>query len=267
MSSQTRDQRRAAARAQREAQERAARAAEQRRTRLLQLGGILALAAVVVVAVVLLTGGGDDAGTTSAGTRAPAADQPVNGRAEIATQLKGIPQSGITLGDPGAPVTVVEFADLQCPVCAEFSNQVMPTLVRRYVKPGDVRVELRTLSFLGEDSVRMGKLAHAAAEQDRLFQFAELVYANQGAENSGYATDDYLRRIAGAVDGLDVEQAMRDRDAPSAQQALTDADRLASIEGVQGTPSFLVGPTGGELKLVDANQLPGELERLVAQQT
>lgn len=265
MSTQSRDQRRAAARAQREQAEREAQAAERRRTRLLQLGGVLALAAAVVVAVVLLTGGGDDASTTAG--QPPAADQPVNGRAEIAEQLRGIPQDGITLGNPDAPITVVEFVDLQCPVCAQFSNEVMPSLVRDYVRPGDVRLELRTLSFLGEDSVRMAKLAHAAAEQDRLFQLTELLYANQGAENSGYATDDYLRRIAGAVGGLDVEQAMRDRDAPGAEQALADADRLASIEGVQGTPSFLVGPTGGELELVDASQLPGELDRLVRQRT
>jgi protein-disulfide isomerase len=265
MSTQTRDQRRAAARAQREQAERAAEAAERRRTRLLQLGGVLALAAAVVVAVVLLTGGGSD-GSSTAGS-APAADQPVNGRAEIAEQLRGIPQDGLTLGDPDAPITVIEFVDLQCPVCAQFSNQLMPTIVNDYVRPGDVRFELRVLSFLGEDSVRMAKLAHAAAEQDRAFHFAELVYANQGAENSGYATDDYLRRIAGAIRGLDVERAMRDRDAPEAEQALADADRLASIEGVQGTPSFLVGPTGGDLKLVDANQLEAELDRLVAKQS
>lgn len=260
MSTGTRDERRATARAQREAAEQAAAASAQRRRRLQQLGGVLAAAAAIIVAIVLITGGGSDDETTAT-TGTPAAGEAVNGRAEIAEQLDGIPQKGITLGDAKAPVTVVEFVDLQCPVCADFSNTQMPGIVERHVRPGDVRVELRTLSFLGEDSVRLAHMAQAAAEQDRLFDFTELVYANHGAENSGYATDDYLRRIAGAIDGLDVEQAMKARDGADAQQALTDADRLASIEGVQGTPSFLVGPTGGELQLVDAGQVEAAIEQ------
>lgn len=263
MSSQSRDQRRAEARAQREAAERAAAESEQRRRRLLQLGGVLVAALAVVAVVVLLASGGGDEQTTAT-TRAPQAGEAVNGRAEIAEQLDGIRQQGIVLGKPNAPVTVVEFADLQCPVCAQFSNGEMPRIVADHVRPGDVRFELRTLTFLGEDSVRLGQMAQAAAEQDRLFAFTELVYANQGAENSGYATDDYLRRIAGAVDGLDVDVAMQARESDGVAQRLADADRLAGIEGVQGTPSFLVGPTGGELKLVDASQLDSEIERLTS---
>ena len=260
VSTKNREERRSAARAEREAAERAAARAAQRRTRLQQLGGALVAAAVVVVAVVLIAGSGGDDEAGSANTSA--ADGAVNAQAEIAEQLDGIAQDGIALGEPDAPITIVEFGDLQCPACAAFSNDEMPKLVEDYIRPGKARMEFRTLTFLGEDSQRLGLMAAAAADQDKLYNFAELVFANHGQENSGYATDDYLRRIGGAIEGFDVAAAMEARESADASQQLADADRLASINGVRGTPSFLVGRTGGEMQLVDSGRLGSELQRL-----
>jgi protein-disulfide isomerase len=259
MPGKTRDERRAAARAEREAAERAANQAQQRKRRLLQLGGVLVVAAAIVVAAIAVasSGGGSSSPTRHAG-------ETVAGQREIARQLHGIPQRGIALGEPRAPVTVVEFGDLQCPVCAAFSNTEMPKLVQRYVRPGKARLELRLLTFIGPDSERLGAMAAAAAQQDRLFTLSELVYANQGEENSGYATDAYLRRIGGAVSGLDVERALRDRDGAKASQQLADASRLASTNHVEGTPTFLVGRTGGTLEAVPAADLGAELARLTS---
>ena len=76
--------------------------------------------------------------------------------------LAGIPQSGIYLGNPAAPVPLVEFADLQCPFCREYTLQTLPQLVQDYVRTGKVRMEFRNLSFLGKDSVTAGRAAAAA---------------------------------------------------------------------------------------------------------
>ena len=260
MSTDKRDQRRAAARAEREATERHAAAADARRRRLLQLGSALLAAAAIVAVVILVAGSGGGGDQSSAG--ATSTTGALSGEAEIADQLDGIPQNGIALGKPDAPITVVEFGDLQCPACAAFSNGEMPKLVDQYIRPGKARMEFRSLTFIGDDSKRLALMSAAASEQDKLFQFNELVYANQGAENSGYATDAYLRRIGGAIAGFDVDAALRARDGHAAAQQLVDTERLASINGVQSTPSFLVGRTGGEMKLVDAQELGVELESL-----
>lgn len=256
MSKDSREQRRAQARAQREAAERAAAQAAQRRKRLQQLGGIVVAAVVVVVAIVLITGGGSDDNAATDPTAT------VNATAEIQEQLDGIPQEGFTLGDPDAPITITEFGDLQCPACANFANTMMPRIVNDWVRTGKARFQFRHFAFLGEDSNRLAQMALALAEQNRMFDFIELVYANHGAENSGYATDDYLRRIAGAIPGVDVEQAMKARDSDTVRDRLSEDQALAQTNGIDSTPSFLVGRSGQTPQRVDATQLESALAQL-----
>ena len=179
-------------------------------------------------ALVLVTG----AITLSRGeTEAPA------GPAPAATALTGIAQDGIALGDPAAPATLVEFADLQCPFCGVYGRDVLPAVVDRYVRTGKLRLELHVLAFLGEDSVRAGQVAAGAASQDRLWAFAEAFYADQGEENSGYVTDEFLRSTT-ANAGVDLAaRAQDDTDAAGVlERAQAEAERL----GVQGTPSFFL---------------------------
>jgi protein-disulfide isomerase len=240
----TKQQRRDAARAERQAQETAAAAAAARRRRLAILGGIVAAVAAVLVVVVLATGGSGDKAPANASGGAPVA-----GVKESTAMLAGVPQSGRVLGDPKAPVTMIEFADLQCPICRDYSLNTQPQIVQDYVRTGKVRVELRLLTFLGEDSVRGAAVANAAAKQDRLFNFADVFYFNQGKEKTGYATDAFLRKIAGAVPGLDPKLAFADRTQQSVVDENAAADALAAKHGVQGTPSFAIGPTGGTLEL------------------
>ncbi len=214
-----------------------------RRTSLI-LGGALA-AALAVVLVVVLASGGSDSGkkttTTKAGQAAP-------GGPETQQLLGGIPQSGFTLGSPSARLTLVEFNDMQCPVCREYDRAVFPTLVDRYVRTGKLRMEMRLQSFIGPDSVKGGKAVAAAAEQNRAWTYYHLFYVNQGEENTGYVTDDFLRSVGLATKGLDVAQLMRDAGSDGAQQALDTGKKEFEAAGFTGTPSFLLGPTGGTLK-------------------
>ena len=103
------------------------------------------------------------------------------------------------LGDPNAPVTVTEFVDLQCPICANASRTVAAAVIRDYVRTGEVKLQARTLSFIGPDSVRAARVAAGAEQQGKLWPFLEAFYAKQGAENSGYVTDDFLRDVAAAA--------------------------------------------------------------------
>jgi protein-disulfide isomerase len=238
---QTRKEQRVAAREER-MQAEAARARQRRR--LWQLGGALGLAAVVVVAVVLAFGGGDD------GKKKLRSGETLAGQIEANARFDGIPQKGVALGDPDAPVTLVEFADLQCPFCMRYTIDVMPTLVAKYVKTGKVRMVFRDVAFLGTDSVRAQQMAAAAGLQNKLWEFIDIFYNNQGQENTSYVSDEFLMKIGNAVDGLDAEKAFDDRGIASIQRQLVEAQQEWQSYGLSGTPSFVMGRTGGDYEPV-----------------
>ena len=184
----------------------------------------------------------------------PGSSEPAKkkGGAAATAAFKGIPQSGIALGSPKAPLTMVEFADLQCPFCGEYQRAVFPTILKRYVRTGKVRVELRLLRFLGPDSDRLARVAAGAAAQNRMWQFVELAYQRQGAENSGYATDDFINSLAAGA-GLKSVTAGAGADA-----AIARNEQAAQTLGVNSTPAFLIGRTGGTLHRFQPSELtPG----------
>jgi protein-disulfide isomerase len=171
------------------------------------------------------------------------------------TLLAGIPQDGTALGSPDAPVTIVEFADFQCPYCGQWSTQVFPTLVEDYVRTGKVRVVFNGMAFLGPDSERALRAALAAGEQDRLWNVAHLLYQQQGGENEGWVTEELLRGIGHAAPGLDVDRMLETRTEAGVERQLASSAQAATAAGIAGTPSFLIGPTGGDLEPLVVDRL------------
>jgi protein-disulfide isomerase len=202
----------------------------------------LAVAALIIPGC----GGGDSPGR--------AAQSPEPAAAEGASLYDSIPQNGVRLGARDAPVTLVEFADLQCPFCAQYSREVLPTVVERYVRPGRIDYELWIRAFIGRDSVRAAGAAAVAARDDRLYEFADLFYREQGPENSGYVTNAFVRTIAEQVPGLDVDAAVAAANDPLAQPLVHRAQRLSERIGSKGSPDFYLR-RGGRLVPVDASEL------------
>ncbi|HEU4974533.1 MAG TPA: thioredoxin domain-containing protein [Baekduia sp.] len=238
-SAPTKRERRDAAREARRQREAAEAAAAARKRRLIQLGGLLAVAAVVVIVVIVASSGGGSKSSS---------DGSLAGASESQKMLAGIPQNGITLGKPNAPVTVVEFADPQCPFCKDYTLNEMPKIVQDYVRTGKAKMDLRLLTFIGPDSIDAAQTLLGAGQQDKLWNAADLFYYNQEQENSGYVDDAFLRKVLGGVQGLDVDQAMKASTSSQVTDELGAAKTLASRYGVDSTPTVLVGPTGGELK-------------------
>src|SRR3954469_18725569 len=85
----------------------------------------------------------------------------------------GVPQHGAALGRPSAPVTLVEYADLQCPYCGEWARTTLPVVVSDYVRTGRLRIVFRGLAFVGPDSDRALTAAVAAGRQDRLWDVVD----------------------------------------------------------------------------------------------
>jgi protein-disulfide isomerase len=241
----TRKQRREQARGERKALEQAEADRAKRRTRLTQLGIVVAIVVVAIVGIAIASGGGSK---KAVAPKSAAANATV---AEVKTLIDGIPQSGNTLGDPNAPVTLKYYGDLECPICKEFTLEVLPTLIPKYVRTGKLKIEYHSL----ETATREPEVfkdqqvaAYAAGKQNLAWYFIETFYHEQGEEDSGYVNEKYLQGIAAQVPALNLADWSAARSEPTYANEVEHDAQAANQAGFTGTPSFELGKTGGTLE-------------------
>jgi protein-disulfide isomerase len=212
---------------------------------------LLVAVAIVVAAllVVLSQLGGPGAGSTQ----------------DVGNLYAGIPQDGTILGEDNAPVTLYLYEDFQCPFCGHFDRQMFPDLIDDYVRDGKVRVVSETMVFLGPDSVTAARAALAAGEQNRYWPYHTLLFENQGQENSGYVTDDFLRGLAEKTPGLDVQQWEDQRSGNSFTKDLQAVQSKAQASGVNSTPTLIFEGPGGQEEidnLTDYDQISSAIDKV-----
>lgn len=175
------------------------------------------------------------------------------GAADVNKTLQGVPQKGATLGSPKAPVTITEFTDLRCVACKRFSEETLPDLIKQYVRPGKAKMELVLLKFLGADSDTAGRAGLAAANQNRLWNFAGLFYKSQGKQNTTYVNAKFLGKIARRVPTLDLKRWQKERTDERFNSELILNNLRANDEGIDTAPAFVIeGPGGKKKALKDA---------------
>ncbi len=252
----TRKQRREQARGERKALQEAEAARAVRRKRMAQLGGV-AGAVVVIILVIVLATGGNGKGSSNAPTKDLAAHS--SEIAAVKSLLAGIPQNGNVLGNPNAKATMQYFGDLECPICQEFTLGSLPTIVEKFVRPGKLKLEYRSLSTATGNAEHDGSepqgtfdsqqvAALAAGKQNLMWYFVELFYHEQGAEGSGYVTEAFIQGLAQQVPGLDLTKWTADRSDTTLVATVESDAQAAAKEGFEGTPSFLIGKTGSTLE-------------------
>ncbi len=195
---------------------------------------IVAAVALVAAAIVLREDTAD----------APATESPV-------VDLSGIPQAARVLGAANAPVTLIEYADPQCPACRTYAEEFFPTLVDEYVRPGKVKTEFRGFPFIGPDSVAGYRYLLAAGRQNKLWQLQEALYRHQGGENEGWITEDLIRELGTQIAGLDVEQLVADAERSDVTEEAEGAAAEAEAAGIRGTPTLLVAIGDNEPYLIE----------------
>jgi protein-disulfide isomerase len=208
----------------------------------------IAIAVAVALVAVALIGRGDSS--------APATETPV-------VDLSGIPQDGRTLGAADANVTLVEWADPQCPACRVYTEEFFPTVVHEYVRPGRVKTEFRGFPFIGDDSLKAYRFLLAAGEQDKLWELQEAMYRNQGGENDGWVTDDLIRELGAEIPGLDVDQLFVDAEREDLVAEAEGAEAAAQAAGIAGTPTLQIAIGDDEpydIQVADVDQLRAALD-------
>jgi protein-disulfide isomerase len=221
-------------------------------------GGVVLAIVIAIVLGVVLTNNSSGKGGGGIVTSADLDGLPATGSANWAGALPGapdannlfknIPQNGLTLGDPKAPVTMEMFIDVQCPVCQNYEVTQLPSVVKKYIADGKVQMHLKPWAFLGAQSFTGRRGVFAAADQNKGYEYAKILYDNQGTEETGWLTGRQMAAIAASVNGLDLAKWRDAVNASASASSGKTVDKLATQKKVQGTPTILVGPTGGKLQ-------------------
>jgi protein-disulfide isomerase len=202
----------------------------------------LAVVAVLVAMFALVVGA---AGSGAAGV-------PVKGSKAVESLIGKLPQRGLTLGDPSATVELIEFGDLQCPICKEYAERVLPRVIRNEIAKGKAKITFRNFLIIGPESLQAGAAAVAAGEQGRGGSFIETFLRNQGQEDSVYVTGAFLESIAEAAGVEDLARWNAARASAKAIEQVRATTREANHKlHLTGTPSFAIrGPaTHGQEEL------------------
>ncbi len=203
---------------------------------------LIAIAAAAVVAAALIAGSIFLTNDESSGTDASPVTTATDGTTESPLGLiAGIPQNGTVLGNPGAQVVMLQYEDIQCPFCRQYTKDVLPALITEYVRPGRLKLDFRGMNFLGPDSDKALRIALAAAREDKLWEVVELFYAKQGEENSGWVTDALIDEVLAEIPDLDAAKVKTDAESAEIGREIADIQAEAAERGVQGTPSFYIG--------------------------
>lgn len=210
--------------------------------------GLLASALILAGSIAVLTLAGSSNGHARQNRRADH---------QITTLLAGIPQQGRTLGYHLAPVTLQVFADLEDASTKRWVLTFLPAIVNELVRPGIVKIEYRSFKTDTVDPKRFvmqQTAAIASGAQDKLWNYIETFYHEQGREYSGYVTESYIDRIASQVPGLNIAQWRQDRGGGRRSEQVVADDQAGRADGIHTTPAYRLGRTGDKLKNITGSE-------------
>ena len=245
MASRTKQKEEARARRIAEERARAERAARTRRVRM--LGGVVVAAVVIIVAAVVIS----TSGSSSAPGPAPGTKGATQQAAIVNGLLAGIPQSGQTIGNPNAKVTLTEYGDLECPICRDFALSTIDQVIPNYVRSGKVKLIYKSYETAtgGAPDPNIFPVqqaaAYAAGLQGKAWNYILLFYHEQGPEDTGYVTPSYLEGIAKQIPGLNYGQWLSQYQSSTLTSQVQSESQFALSQNWNGTPTILlVGPKG-----------------------
>jgi len=148
------------------------------------------------------------------------------------------------LGNPSAPITIVEFGDYQCERCYQWYHETKPTIVRDYIDTGKANLVFVDLAFLGKDSIPASMASYCAEDQGMYWEYHDLLYNSQESVDGGWANSERLKAFAFSL-GLDMELFESCLDSGKYSKRVQYNIQQARENGVRGTPGFfIVGPDG-----------------------
>jgi protein-disulfide isomerase len=148
-------------------------------------------------------------------------------------------------GIPAAPITIVEFGDFQCEFCDRFAKVTEPKINATYIQTGKVNMIFKNFVTHGPDSITAAMASQCANDQGKFWNFYQILYKNQGAENSGWANTNGIKKFSLQIPGLNIQKFNSCLDSSKYKSFVDKDNTLAISSGFQGTPSFVIEKKDG----------------------
>jgi protein-disulfide isomerase len=158
---------------------------------------------------------------------------------EIITPAKLIENGSPFLGNPDAPITVLEWGDYQCTFCYKFHQETLQIINEDFIKTGKVKVVFKDFPLNGPDSKLAAEASYCAQDQEKYWQYHDEVYRNWGGERTGWITREALTEFAQVVN-LDTEKFNKCLDDNKYESKVNSLYEFGNDIGIDATPSFLV---------------------------
>jgi protein-disulfide isomerase len=156
------------------------------------------------------------------------------------------------LGNPNAPITLIEFGDYQCHFCNVFFHSTEDDILKNYVETGKVRMIFKDYNIIGPDSITASHGAQCADDQGLFWEYHDILYSNWTGENNGWASSENLLKFAKEIN-LDIDEWSECMINTPHSQTILASNNDAKDLGITGTPAFFViGPDGKVTKLFGA---------------
>ena len=143
------------------------------------------------------------------------------------------------LGNPNAPITMVEFGDYQCTFCKKFFHETEESIITNYVKTGKVKMLFKDFIVVNEDSVNAASAAHCANDQEMFWQYHSTLYNNWDGEGTGWASSEQLHKFASTL-GLDMDQFSECMSKSEWKELVDSSHADGRTLGVDATPTFFI---------------------------
>ena len=144
-----------------------------------------------------------------------------------------------TMGDPNAPVHIIEYGDFQCPFCRKFWSETEPQLIKEYVNTGKVYFEYRSFPILGPESILAAEGAYCAGDQNKFWEYHDTLFTNWTGENVGDFTQDKLILYAKAL-SLNVAEFESCLSGEKHKGTVEQDQAQAGADGVRATPTLFI---------------------------
>ena len=143
------------------------------------------------------------------------------------------------LGNPNAPITMIEFGDYQCTFCSKFFHETENSIITNYIKTGKVKILFKDYIILGQDSMNAANAAHCANDQKLFWEYHSMLYNNWAGENTGWADLAHLHEFANTL-GLDMDVFSTCMSDLKWNELVNLSSKDGQKLGVSGTPTFFV---------------------------